>query len=85
MLYQLGVPIGDALLAGPSDAGMAEPGQNAAIALNQITAMLLFSRNMKLDNVIQMKILLLLQERAVNGFIKDHREMLRGHAKRTAA
>ncbi|WP_113154820.1 DUF5677 domain-containing protein [Nitratireductor sp. OM-1] len=66
----------DMVLAGPSNAGLEEPGQNAAISLVQITV-LLFGPNWKFDDIIMIKVFLKLQEKAVESFIKISRQLKR--------
>ena len=55
-LFRLSLPDGvDGLLTGPSDSGMADPGQNTAISLAQISAAFLMLHPI-LDNIVGMQI-----------------------------
>jgi hypothetical protein len=60
----------DLLLAGPSFAGLADPGQSTAISLDQITVTLLTSAQPNIDRLVLCKILLDLQEKISAEFIR---------------
>ena len=62
----------DLLLAGPSFAGLADPGQGTAISLMQITTTLLTSDQPNLDRLVLCNILLDLQNIISSEFIKVH-------------
>ncbi|WP_158915887.1 hypothetical protein [Caulobacter sp. S45] len=64
------------LVAGASNAGLHEPGQNTAITLAQITMLLLVERP-QLDESVAMRILMTLQDETVKSFIKVSRQLSR--------
>lgn len=64
------------LIAGASNAGLHEPGQNTAITLAQITIPLMVHRP-QLDEIVAMRILMSLQDEAVAAFIKVSRQLKR--------
>jgi hypothetical protein len=62
------------LLAGASNAGLEEPGQNAAISLTQITA-LLFNSRWSFEKLSQLKTLMNLRDRTVSEFVRAGRKL----------
>ncbi|MGN6304018.1 MAG: DUF5677 domain-containing protein [Mesorhizobium sp.] len=62
------------LLAGASNAGLEEPGQNAAISLTQITS-LLFNSRWSFEKLSQLKTLMNLRDRTVGEFVKAGRKL----------
>ncbi len=66
------------LLAGASNVGLAEPGQNAALSLALIS-MLLFNDSVDLDSLVKMKLLLLLRDQIPPLFFKAERELQADH------
>jgi hypothetical protein len=64
------------VIAGASNAGLEEPGQNTAISLAQITMPLLVDRP-QLDDVVTMRVLATLQGETVDAFIKVSRQLKR--------
>jgi hypothetical protein len=82
IFHQLGVESGsNVVLSGPSDVGFAEPGQNCAIALVQITVILLSERRGVLDVIVMMKVLLLLQDEIIDEFVRVERSLTRDRNK----
>ncbi|MDA4846251.1 DUF5677 domain-containing protein [Hoeflea poritis] len=65
-----------ALLAGRSNAGLEEPGQNAAISLVQITVLLL-GPTWKFDDIVMANVLIKLRDKTVDAFIKAGRRLKR--------
>lgn len=70
----LSLPGDDLLLAGPSNAGLADPGHSVAISLHQITTALLSARP-SFDSVVAMKILDELINKVGDAFLKSHLEL----------
>ena len=72
--YRLGSSLrpGAILLAGPSNAGLADPGHSTAISLNQITTELLTTKS-TFDNIVISNILLKLADEIGEAFLKAHR------------
>lgn len=68
------------ILAGPSNGGLLDPGQNAAITLTQITLALLTGRK-SLDDIVVMQVLSKLQDDAVAAFIRAETKLKRDHNK----
>ncbi len=66
--HRLGLPEGGLLLAGPSDAGLADPGQNTALSLTKTTSTLL-SLKCTLDIMVGLKIMLTLSDDVGKAFI----------------
>lgn len=64
------------LIAGASNAGLEEPGQNTSITLAQMTMLLLMDRP-QLDDLVTMRILTTLQGEAVDAFVKAGRQLKR--------
>ena len=62
------------LLAGPSNAGLTDPGHSTAISLQQITLALLMT-NTSFDTVVVMRILEELQDEVGDAFLQAHREL----------
>lgn len=76
--WQLGQLGSEFPIAGRSNAGLADPGQNTALSLCQITVML-FSKNFTLDDNVHMKTLNKILQKAQREFIKANRRLLRDH------
>lgn len=72
------------ILAGPSNGGLAEPGQNAAITLTQITFALLTDRR-SLDDIVFMHVLAKLQDDAVKAFVRASEKLKHDHNRVVAA
>ena len=74
--YRLGLAShsGDVILAGPSNAGLADPGHSTAISLHQITAVLLGTRS-SFDCVVVSTILQKLVDEIGEAFLEVHREV----------
>lgn len=70
----------DAILAGVTNAGLEEPGQNVTASLVAANTLLL-SDNPKIDDVIQMRVMLILRDRTVGSFLKAARKLLRDDRK----
>lgn len=66
--------------SGASNAGFAEPGQNAALTLTQITSLLL-GPNWKVDDLVAMKTLLTLRDEIASAFLRADRKLRREEAK----
>ena len=82
---QLGVlPGSQAILAGASNAGLEEPGQNTAITLTLVT-FTLFGPRWQLDDVVMLKVLADLQNKAVKAFVRAGRRLERDEAARQIA
>jgi hypothetical protein len=64
----------EVLLAGPSNAGLADPGHSTAISLMQITTALALI-NPTLDDVISLKILVKLEDQIGDAFLKAHTQL----------
>lgn len=74
---QLGLQPGNSvIIAGGSNAGLDEPGQNTAITLTQVTFTLLGPR-WQLDDLVAMSVLADLQSRAVDAFVRAGRRLKR--------
>lgn len=76
------------VIAGSSNAGLEEPGQNTSITLSQIAMLLLMIDRPQLDDLVTMRILATLQRETVEAFVKagdqlkrDERERWRGSDK----
>jgi hypothetical protein len=65
----LGFPQEDALLAGPSDAGLADPGQNTALSLMQSTSSLL-TLKCTLDMMVGLKAMMILSNEIGEAFLR---------------
>jgi hypothetical protein len=63
------------LLAGPSNAGLADPGHACALSLNQITSVLL-RLNETFDHVIVMKIMYALADEVGDALIAAHQKLV---------
>lgn len=82
---QLGVlPDSPVILAGASNVGLDEPGQNAAITLTQVTFTLIEPRS-KFDDVVMLRVLADLQNKAAKAFVRAGRQLEREEAKRQQA
>ena len=66
--------IDEMLLAGPSNAGLADPGHSTAISLGQITLALLITE-VNFDDLITINILLKLGDEVGDAFLQAHREL----------
>jgi len=66
----------DLLLAGASDAGLVEPGQNAAITLMQMT-ILVFEEPYALDDIVIMKVMQHFVDASIKGFVASNRKLER--------
>ena len=77
-LYRLGLGLdqfgGDTLLAGPSNMGLADPGHSTAISLGQVTINLIGKQPSMCSSLIS-RMILKLQNRIGNEFLKVHREI----------
>jgi hypothetical protein len=71
VFFKLGLPHSPIILAGPSNAGLSDPGQCAAISLAQVTATLA-SLNPTVDNVVALKIVMQLVGEIAEAFGKAH-------------
>jgi uncharacterized protein DUF5677 len=82
VFHRLGV-LGDPsrVIAGASDAGFAEPGQNTAITLVQITALLFRGRMSNLDIMIRMQLLISVRNEVPGALLKASRSLDRDHAR----
>ena len=69
------------ILAGASDAGFTEPGQNAAFTLVQITTLLLSERMSNLDVMMRMQLLVMIRDEIPDAFMRADRKLQRDHAK----
>jgi len=66
----------EVIFAGPSNAGMAEPGQAAAMSLYQITVCLLsMSTYPRIENLIMLEALELLEDEVCNEFSQSHQRL----------
>lgn len=65
----------DILLAGPSNAGLSDPGQSAAIALLQVTTTLCVL-NPDIDSIVGQKILARLTDEACQLFASAHEKLI---------
>jgi hypothetical protein len=81
--FRLGLPEGgpNALLAGSSLYGLADPGQNTAISLHQLTTALLLVRP-SLDNLVFLGAQSQLVDETCNAFVEVHRKLQRGPGQR---
>jgi hypothetical protein len=76
--FKLGLPgHTSAMLAGGSDAGLADPGHGAAISLLQITTTLILSEP-TIDSLTRCAVLTKLERRIGDEFLKAHNALLRG-------
>lgn len=72
------------MLAGASNAGLADPGQAALISLNQCTAALLTLKN-DLETLMKVKVLDSFVHEACQAFIEVHRELMHEEEERIKA
>lgn len=74
--FRLGLGLGpdDVLLAGPSDAGLVDPGHSTAISLNQITTTLLATRS-TFSHIVTMNVLRKLTDEIGQVFLQSHRQL----------
>jgi hypothetical protein len=77
ILFRLGT-IDDpgVLIAGATNAGLEEPGQNTAFTLTLLTLTLIGSRR-RFDDLVQMRILALLRDKASSGFVRAAKKLRR--------
>ena len=81
VLVRLGLPSeSELLLSGASNVGLADPGQNAALFLAQITTAMALLHN-TFDTITTMKMLNRLQKRVGDLFIRAHQRLERDHRK----
>lgn len=82
VFHRLGV-LGDPsmVIAGASDAGFVEPGQNTAITLVQITTLLFRDRISNLDIMIRMQLLILVRDEILGALVKASRSLDRDYAR----
>jgi hypothetical protein len=72
IMFKLGLsPNVNVLLSGPSNAGLADPGQSTAISLTQITSVLL-STKPNYDRIIILKVMSLLTKEIKKAFVIAH-------------
>lgn len=69
------------VVAGATDAGFTDPGQNAAITLVQITALLLADRMSNLDVWVKAQALIMIRDEIPDAFMRADRKLKRDHAK----
>ena len=74
----------DILLAGPSIYGLADPGQNVAISLGQITAALV-SLEPTLDEIVAIKVVLLMVDHIQESIVRVQQDLEGGEGEREAA
>ena len=76
VVYRIGTPPqnGNLLLAGPSVFGLADPGQNTAVSINQLTAALLLTKP-NLDRLAFLQATQTLVSEVFDAFIEAHREI----------
>ena len=70
----LGPRSNDVLLAGPSNAGLADPGHSTAISLNQVTTTLLATES-SFDNVVVLRILARMANEIGQAFLRAHKKL----------
>lgn len=80
IFHRLGV-LGDRsmVIAGASDAGFVEPGQNVAISLVQITTLLFRDHLANLDAMIQMQLLIMVRDEVPEALARASRSLERDH------
>jgi len=76
--YKLGDLDGATAVAGASNAGLTEPGQNTAISLTAISTCLV-GLPPKVEEVVAMQTMALVREKAVSEFIRAGRRLKRDH------
>lgn len=78
IFFKLGL-LGDAdvLLAGPSNAGMSEPGQGTAIAVLQVSSALL-TLQPNVDGIVTLKVLQSMVDRVCDEFHRAHTQLAEG-------
>ena len=69
------------VIAGASDAGFVEPGQNTAITLVQITALLFRDRISNLDIMIRTQLLILIRDEIPGALVKASRSLDRDYVR----
>lgn len=75
VFFQLGLlRESDVLLAGPSNAGLTDPGHSAAISLAQVSAVIL-TLSATLDSIVKMKVMTTLVDRIGEAFSVSHQEL----------
>jgi hypothetical protein len=77
ILLRLSAYDSDLLLTGPSNFGLADPGQNALISLHQVTSALSIAGGdaLKLDSVVALKILARLTKETTSDFVEVQRQI----------
>ncbi len=70
----------DEIIAGASNAGMAEPGENTAFNLTLATG-LLFRTKMKMDEIVKLRVLVMLRDEIVHEFRRAQRQLKKDHAR----
>jgi hypothetical protein len=85
MFVRLGLPDDyDGLLAGRSNAGLMEPGQNAAHTLTQLSV-LVFLSEPNLDDLVTADMMRMLRDEIPKSFYRADRELRRDHKKHQTA
>jgi hypothetical protein len=81
VFFKLGI-VGESnvLLAGASNAGLADPGHSSAISLNQVSSTLAVL-DPSLDNIIVMQIMVKLADEIGSGFLEASENLEQDHAK----
>lgn len=77
MFFRLGLYQNpDILLAGPSNVGLADPGQATAISLGQVTSNLLLSREPNIDRLVTCQIIMKLTQEIEEQFVTTQESIL---------
>lgn len=80
--YTLGLLDGQTgQLAGASNVGLSEPGQNTAITLTQVTGLLVRPKA-RIEEILGLRVLLLLRDRIPAAFVKVEKQIARAEAQR---
>ena len=66
---------GKVLLAGPSDAGLADPGHSTAISLGHVTIALLKTAEVNFDRLVIIQMLMNLTDEIGDAFLQAHKEL----------
>lgn len=80
LFFRLGLIDESALLAGASNAGLMEPGQNTAITFTTIS-ILFVNDCTSMDTLVTMKLLMLLRDEIPNAFEKSENKLQSDHAR----
>lgn len=75
-MFRLGQLHPNILLAGPSNAGLADPGSDAAASLAQVTVALMGTREATVDDALTVEVLLLLSDDVRNAFLEADAALL---------